>query len=364
MASIPESFENNNNNKNPISLDHIIPPDFKNILKLPTSHIWTPSPDDHHPLTNNSEPVPIVDLASPDALALTAKASEKWGIFHVTNHGIPVNLLSEVEVQTRKLFELPVSQKLLAVRSPEGLTGYGLARMSPYFPKQMWHEGFTIMGSADHHARQLWPHGHHITFCTVMDEYQKQLKALTERIIGLLFKSLGLTQDDVKWLKPKNGSITSQAVLQLNSYPVCPDPGHAMGLAPHTDTTLLTLLYQSNTSGLEVLDDSNGWVTVQPLPGALVVNIGDLMHIISNGRFKSVLHKAVVNQTHHRISLAYFYGPPMDAKVSPAMKLVDPDHPPLYRPVTWKGYLDAKKKDFYKALGSIKYDVNDKNECN
>ncbi|CAK7334846.1 unnamed protein product [Dovyalis caffra] len=346
MASISESFKNN-----PIPRNHIVPLDFNNVLKLPDSHTWSLSADYPSIDPLDHEAVPIIDLTHPHALTLARKASENWGMFQVINHGIPIHLLQELELQTRTLFDLPANQKLQVVRSPDGITGYGQARIANFFNKQMWYEGFTIMGSPVQQASQLWPHDH-AKFCGAMEDFQKEIKQLTERIIALMFKSLGLTQEDVKWLRPKSGYKHPQGVLQLNSYPMCPNPNQAMGLAPHTDSSLLTLLYQSNISGLQVFgDDDIGWVPVHPLPHALVVNVGDLMHIISNGRFKNALHRAVVNQTHHRLSIAYFYGPPTDIMISP---LVDFDHPPLYRQVTWKDYLDAKATHFNEALDFIK----------
>ncbi|KAK9269758.1 hypothetical protein L1049_001536 [Liquidambar formosana] len=255
----------------------------------PESHTWTlsgtyPSLD---PVT--AESVPVIDLNDPNAISLIRHASEKWGVFQVTNHGIPMALIEEVEFEARRLFTLPTERKLLAVRSPDGLTGYGLARISNFFPKLMWYEGFSIVGSPVEHARQLWPHDH-TKFCNVIEEVPER---------------------------------------------VCPDPGHAMGLAPHTDSSLVTLLYQSSTNGLQVLKDNMGWVTVQPLKGAIVVNVGPTPDF------------------HSSTSMAH----PETVKISPSMKLTDSDHPPLYRQVSWKEYLDAKAKHFDKALGLIRSDV-------
>ncbi|XP_021674254.2 gibberellin 3-beta-dioxygenase 3-like [Hevea brasiliensis] len=349
MNSISESFRNN-----PLLLNHIIPLDFNNVLKLPDSHAWTLFPD---PLNDDDDSIPLIDLAQPHALSLIRQACEIWGMFQVTNHGIPITLLHQIERQTQRLFALPANQKLLALRSPDGFTGYGLARISNFFSKQMWYEGFTVMGYPEQHASQLWPNDHTI-FCDVIEEYQREMKELAEKLIGLLLESLGLTPEDVNWFRNiHHHHHHHQDVLQLNSYPVCPDPGRAMGLPPHTDSSLLTVLHQSNATGLQVLRDGIGWVPVHPVDGALVVNVGDLMHIITNGRFKSALHRALVNNTRHRMSIAYFYGPPRDVKISPLMKLIDFDHPNMYRPVTWKEYLDVKATHFDKALEFIKYDA-------
>ncbi|KAK8698446.1 hypothetical protein V6N13_114564 [Hibiscus sabdariffa] len=126
-----------------------------------------------------------------------------------------------------------------------------------------------------------------------------------------------------------------------------------MGLAPHTDTSLVTLLNQCNINGIQVYQDGARWVVVEPVEGALVVIVGDLMQIVSNGRFKSVLHRSVVNNTCHRVSTTFFLGPWSDAEVSLLRKLVDSAHPPLYQPVTGEGYVQLKYTVFNKALESI-----------
>ncbi|XP_050214755.1 gibberellin 3-beta-dioxygenase 3 [Mercurialis annua] len=335
------------------NLDHILPLDFTAVQTLPDSHKWTTTNNTAHSPELTSG-IPIIDLTDQNADTLIRQACEKWGMFQVTNHGIPFDLFDKVETQTRYLFALPANRKLLVARSPEGLSGYGQARISSFFTKEMWYEGFTIIGSPAEHATKLWPNQNTL-FCEVMEKYQKEMKALSERIIVLICKSLGLNPEDLDCLfRPNNESNNNQGVLQLNSYPMCPDPERAMGLAPHTDSSLLTILHQGGVSGLQVYGEEIGWVAVHPVEGALVVNLGDLMHIISNGRFKSAEHQAVVNKTRHRISAAYFYGPPTDVKISPLKKLIDFDHPMMYRPVTWKEYLDAKALYFHKALEIIK----------
>jgi len=203
----------------------------------------------------------------------------------------------------------------------------------------------------------------------IIEEYKKEMQKLARRLTWLMLGSLGIAKKDLKWAGSTGESKKGSAALQLNYYPACPDPDQAMGLAAHTDSTLLTILYQSNTSGLQVLKEGIGWITVPPIPGGLVVNVGDLLHILSNGLYPSVLHRAVVNRTKHRLSIAFLYGPPSSVEISPLQKLVGPNHPPLYRPVTWNEYLGTKAKYFNKALSSVRIcaplnglaDVNDHN---
>ncbi|KAL5729444.1 gibberellin 3beta-dioxygenase [Ranunculus cassubicifolius] len=327
--------------------------DLGSVREVPESHAWPPILDYPAKDSYQIESVPIIDLKGAKSAKLIGNACENWGVFQVTNHGIPLRLLEDVESQGRRLFSLPSHQKLKAARTPDGISGYGRARISSFFPKLMWSEGFTMVGSPIEHARQLWPQDYK-KFCDVMEEYEKEMKNLATRIMWVMLGSLGITKEDLKWASPKGELQGACAALQMNSYPPCPDPNRAMGLAAHTDSTLLTLLYQNNTSGLQVLRDGVGWVTVPPVTGALVVNVGDLIHILSNGRYPSILHRAVVHRTRHRLSIAYLYGPPPTTQISPLPKLIDLKNPPLYRSVTWSEYLGTKAKHFNKALSSVR----------
>lgn len=105
-------------------------------------------------------------------------------------------------------------------------------------------------------------------------------------------------------------------------------------------------------SGLEIQSpqeqEKSRWIGVEPIEGGLVVIMGDLSHIISNGQFKTTMHRAVVNKTHHRVSAAYFAGPPKNLQIGPLTD--DKDHPPIYRRLIWEEYLAAKATHFNKAL--------------
>ncbi|KAK4481907.1 hypothetical protein RD792_012819 [Penstemon davidsonii] len=322
--------------------------DLYSMTELPDTHAWTPQPD-HHECKCNDESVPIIDLNKENATEVIGHACRTWGVFQIINHNISQKLVDEVELAGKRLFSLPMQQKLRAARPHDGISGYGVARISSFFPKLMWSEGFTILGSPLQHALQLWPQDYH-KFCDTIEKYQKEMKKLANRVMWLMLGSLGITElEDLNW---GGGGC---AALQLNSYPACPDPDRAMGLAAHTDSTILTILQQSNISGLQVTREGTvGWITVPPHPGALVIHVGDLMHILSNGLYPSVLHRAVVNRTGHRLSVAYLYGPPSSVKISPLTKLVDNLHPPLYRPITWSEYLGTKAKHFDKALTSVR----------
>lgn len=182
-----------------------------------------------------------------------------------------------------------------------------------------------------------------------MDNYQKKMKSLAYKILLIIFKALGLNEEDQEMVSSPS-LYQSDGALQLNSYPSCPNPSRAIGLAPHTDSLLLTILHQNDTNGLQIFQEGIGWVPVPPSPGALVINVGDLMHILSNACFPTAYHRVVPNDTRHRFTIAYFYGPHVDSTVAPLSGLPGPH----FRPVTVKEYIGLKNKHLEKALDLIR----------
>lgn len=186
-----------------------------------------------------------------------------------------------------------------------------------------------------------------------METYQKKMKALSFQLWLLILNYLQPSQEHLV------NSFEFIGALQLNSYPSCPNPNHALGLAPHTDSSFLTILHQThNTKGLQILKKDHGWTSITPVSNdALIVNIGDLLHILSNGEFPAVYHRVLVDQTKHRVSLAYFLGPQVDSIIVPIISSKDNDGDvvvPKYRKVEVKEYLSLKAKHLEKAFSLIR----------
>ncbi|KAG8657381.1 gibberellin 3-beta-dioxygenase 1 [Manihot esculenta] len=339
MSTLSEVYR-----QHPVKVQEITPLDFDSIGTVPDSHAW-PVSDGFE--SNDWSSIPTIDLKDSNAAKLIGHACETFGAFQVVNHGIPINVFEEVEAEASRLFSLPTTQKLKALRSPGGATGYGLARISPFFDKYMWHEGFTIMGSPMDHARQLWPSDYR-KFCDVMEDYQKKVEELAVTLMRQILKYLAISEEEMNWIGSPGVASTA---LQLNSYPVCPDPRRAMGLAPHTDTSLLTILHQ-RISGLQIFKEGVGWSFVRPTTGALVVNVGDLLHIISNARFSSVVHRVVMKEAKQRFTVAFFYSPPIDFNLCPLG--LSSGQIPIYRSVSVSEYFGNKAKNLNQALASIR----------
>ncbi|XP_039017092.1 codeine O-demethylase-like [Hibiscus syriacus] len=140
--------------------------------------------------------------------------------------------------------------------------------------------------------------------------------------------------------------------MRMIYYPPCPEPEIAIGLCAHSDPIGLTILLQINEmEGLQVKKDG-AWVPIKPLQNAFVVNVGDIMEIVSNGVYPSIEHRATVNSVKERLSIATVYSPRLDGDVGPAPSLISPENPPLFRRI---GVADYFKNLYTRELHGKAY---------
>eukprot|EP00253_Pinus_taeda_P007773 PITA_07773 len=292
--------------------------------------------------------VPIIDLHGLSLLpqhhhdqnhtiaAQIADAAEKWGFFLIINHGVPDSLIARVQAAGKAFFQLPIEEKEAYANEPKNPIGYG--------SKVGYSDGEDKWDWGDYYYNTLWPPAtREMTkwpiqvsdFTEAMDEYRSELSKLFEWVMAALSRDLDLETENS--LNESVGEERKELHIRINYYPPCPQPDLVVGLAPHSDIVALTILLDDQIPGLQIRKDGE-WLDVQCIPGALVVNVGDQLEILSNGKYKSIEHRSVVHKDRSRMSWAMFCSPAPDVVVSPRTELTDEEHPPLYQGVSFGEY--------------------------
>eukprot|EP01018_Ginkgo_biloba_P036317 Gb_14029 [translate_table: standard] len=291
--------------------------------------------------------IPVIDMCSLEAPELRektfkeiARASKEWGIFQVINHGISPSLFESLETVGKQFFQLPQEEKeAYACTGEDGsFTGYGTKLACTTDGRQGWSDFFFHM---------LWPPAlkdfskwpqKPSSYIEVTEEYSNRILGVLNKLLSALSISLELQESA---LKDALGGENLEMELKINYYPTCPQPEVAFGVVPHTDMSALTILKPNDVPGLQVWKDEK-WITAHYVPNALIIHIGDQIQILSNGKFKSVLHRSLVNKEKVRMSWPVFCSPPLDTVIGPLKELIDDSNPPLYNARTYREYKHRK----------------------
>nr|XP_043622228.1 gibberellin 20 oxidase 2-like [Erigeron canadensis] len=325
--------------------------------KIPSQFVW---PDHEKPCLEPPSPpldVPSIDLkaffsgeplAVSNAIALVSSACKDHGFFQVCNHGVDQNLINECHNMMNTFFGMPLLEKRKVERKFGEYCGYASSFTNRFSSKLPWKETLSFRYSADPNCSSIVQDyflnvmGKEFhDFGTVCQEYSEAMSKLSLDIMELLGMSLGIERSLLRDFYKENDSI-----LRLNYYPPCQKPDLTLGTGPHCDPTSLTILHQDNVAGLEVFVDEK-WHSVTPCSGAFVVNIGDTFMALSNGLYKSCLHRAVVNTENPRKSIAFFLSPRMDKVVRPPKALVeDNNRRRMYPDFKWSTLLEFTQKHY------------------
>ncbi|MED6153818.1 hypothetical protein PIB30_105786 [Stylosanthes scabra] len=173
-------------------------------------------------------------------------------------------------------------------------------------------------------------------FREALESYSLELKKLCVKLLELMAKALNINPNELLQFVDEG-----LQAMRLNYYPPCPQPDKVIGLNPHSDAVLLTILLQANEiEGLQIRKDEN-WLPIKPIPNAFVVNIGDMLEIMTNGIYRSIEHRATVNSEKERLSIATFQNPRMDSLLSPAPTLVTAERPVMFKEITVADFVKA-----------------------
>ncbi|KAJ4913154.1 Gibberellin 20 oxidase 1 [Raphanus sativus] len=327
---------------------------------IPSQFIW---PDDEKPCLEAPElDVPLIDLqnflcdshSTLDASRLISEACNKHGFFLVVNHGISEQLISDAHEYMSRFFDMPLSEKQRIQRKAGESCGYASSFTGRFSTKLPWKETLSFQfrddksrpkNVQDYFCDAL---GHEFEpFGKVYQEYCEAMSSLSLKIMELLGISLGVSGEYFKSFFEENDSI-----MRLNYYPPCQKPDLTFGTGPHCDPTSLTILHQDHVHGLQVFVD-NQWRSISPNPKAFVVNIGDTFMALSNNRYKSCLHRAVVNSKSERKSLAFFLCPKKDRVVKPPRELLDSNIARRYPDFTWSMFLEFTQKHYRADMNTL-----------
>ncbi|KAK9053989.1 hypothetical protein SSX86_025064 [Deinandra increscens subsp. villosa] len=345
----------------------LIVPSVQQLASQPLTRI--PPRYAHHPAASSHDhahtlSVPVIDLhclfaeAEANSSAYSSElnklhtASKEWGFFQVINHGINESLLLDFKREILNLFNLPMEEKLKLWQEEDNHEGFGQLFVVSEEQKLDWSDMFYIT-TLPHDLRkpQLFQKLPPI-LRDKLEAYSMEIKRLAVAILGQMAKALGMDTEEMSGLF--QDGVQS---MRMNYYPPCPQPQMALGFSPHSDADALTILYQLNeTPGLQIRKDGK-WVTVQPRADALVVNIGDILEIVSNGVYKSIEHQAIVNSSNERMSVATFYSSNMGTELGPARSLVARHNVANYRRVPLETYFKgffARKLDGKSYLDFMK----------
>lgn len=314
--------------------------------------------------------VPVIDLRAlsdqPDRDALLAmdRACRDHGFFLLTGHGMQT-LIDAVWRQTRAFFALPRSQKRAVERSRDNALGYFDRELTKR--KRDRKEVFdyaddaqNIAGTGFGHSR--WPVG----LAEFRDEllaYSRNCAALTNSVLAGLYTALGLRPEQV----PDAIGAEHTAFVRLNHYPV-EDPVAIkerseaaslgdMALHHHTDPGVITLLLQDDVGGLQTYSRRDGWIDVPPHPEAIVVNMSDMLQVLTNDNYRASLHRVLPVPQRDRYSVVYFSMPRHDALIAPAPELYEGQ--PEYRSVAWREFIGGRLGDNFADYGVEDIQISD-----
>lgn len=286
------------------------------------------------------ETLPVIDIADPgreDTRRAIDAACRDWGFFQVVGHGIDELLIAALRREMRSFFAQPLAVKREVLRTADNPWGFYDRELTQRTPD--WKEIYDY-GPPDGDRLQPQFPAALPDFRAAIQAYYDACAALALGMLRVLALNLGMPASYLDgYFQPAHTSF-----LRLNYYPRCPLPVRPtdlslaasgyLGVNQHTDAGAITLLLQDEQPGLEVFHEG-GWQLVEPRPDALVVNIGDIVQVWSNDRYRAALHRGLANTDAERFSAPFFFNPAYSADYAPLPSTIDARHPPRYRPINW-----------------------------
>ncbi len=301
--------------------------------------------------------VPIISMQMADADAFAASfggSFERFGFAMISDHGIDPALIARTWALARDFFALPedVKRSYLIPGSggARGYTAFGteIAKGAAHVDlKEFWHVGRDLPPGHPLAAQQpnnVWP-AEVAGFRAAFDEIFAEFDRVGAQLLSAIARYLDLSPD---WFDDtvRDGN----SVLRLLHYP--PITGNAPGVraGAHEDINTITLLLGAEEAGLEILDRDGSWLPVSPPPGALAVNVGDMLQRLTNHRLPSTTHRVcnpdAGRASHARFSMPFFLHFRSDFLIETLPGCVSAANPDRYpEPITADAYLQQRLRE-------------------
>ena len=305
--------------------------------------------------------IPVVDIGAylaeePGGLERAAgqlrHAAENIGFFHLIGHGVPQELIDRVFEAAARFHALPLEEKL-ALRQDRNNVGYMPVRSSvarvnaldgspkkanvvaAFFAKRdLAPDHPDVLAGKRFRGLNQWP-PNLPGFRETCNEYAATLEALGRKMLPVYATALDLPPDyfEAAFREPAYS-------LRLSHYPAVDDyEEDEYGIAPHTDGGFMTFLAQNEVPGLAVRRTDGAWIDAEVVPGAFVVNAGDLQRRLTNDRFLSTPHRAVNRSGGDRYAIPFFFNFDLDHVIECAPSCTGPGNPTRYEPITYGDHL-------------------------
>jgi len=305
------------------------------------------------PRSASQNEVPILDLShwlaggSPDTLVpMIRSACLDTGFFYVAGHGVPAKVIDDVFDAMRRYFDIPLETRLedrLDDRFRRGFMPQGINKHPGYDAdlKESYEFGLDlplsdpdVIAGRPLHGPNRWP------ACApwlqpAAEAYFEHTLAVGHSILRLL--ALALEQEAEFFLQWCRKPMAQSRLFHYPPQP--PDVERALGVAPHTDYGMVTILAQDPIGGLELRKRDGEWIGAPYIDGTFVVNLGDMWKIWTNDLFVSNLHRVVNRTGRERYSIPMFLNLDYDAPVACLPNCQSEANPPRYAPIRAGDYL-------------------------
>ncbi|KAI3832615.1 hypothetical protein MKW98_002161 [Papaver atlanticum] len=266
------------------------------------------------------------------------EASSTYGFFQIINHGISQIVIDKALSSVRSFHEQPIEIKNKYYGRAQNVC---FMSNSDLYKSEAasWRDTLKVVVGPEPPVAEKLPE-----VCkNELMEWVHHATILGERVMELMCEGLGVRPGRLKEMR-----CSGSKILLGQYYPYCPQPELTLGLVPHTDHSIITLLLQDQIGGLQVKFEDE-WINVKPIEGAITVNVGDFFQIISNDKYKSGEHCVLANSSQKsRVSVPLFFHPAgltnneddNPTSYGPLPELVSQENPPCYRNFTlsefWK----------------------------